>query len=176
MTLHQVQGTQYQVLANSAIEFLSPMTAADFECQVKSLPALKIAALRMHAPYQQCGKGFSQLFKRFWWNSCGPPMLLCYDTQYQDVANFAVAVPIRSGQAHNGIEVRELPAARCVSLLHKGPYGQLCHSYDQARAYVAAQGYQLTLPSREIYLKGCGLIFKGNPQNYLTEIQLLIEG
>jgi hypothetical protein len=25
---------------------------------------------------------------------------------------------------------------------------------------------------REVYVKGPGLIFKGNPKNYLTEIQL----
>lgn len=27
-------------------------------------------------------------------------------------------------------------------------------------------------PTREVYVKGPGLIFKGNPKNYLTEIQL----
>ncbi len=30
----------------------------------------------------------------------------------------------------------------------------------------------ITLPTREVYLKGPGIIFKGNPKNYLTEIQL----
>ena len=28
------------------------------------------------------------------------------------------------------------------------------------------------LPTREVYVKGPGLIFKGNPKNYLMEIQL----
>ena len=28
---------------------------------------------------------------------------------------------------------------------------------------------------REVYLKGPGMIFKGNPKNYLTEIQLPVE-
>lgn len=31
------------------------------------------------------------------------------------------------------------------------------------------------MPTREVYLKGPGMIFKGNPKNYLTEIQMLIE-
>jgi len=30
----------------------------------------------------------------------------------------------------------------------------------------------LALPTREVYVKGPGLIFKGNPKNYLTEIHL----
>jgi effector-binding domain-containing protein len=151
------------------------MATTTFECREKSLPAMKVAALRMHAPYQKCGEGFSKLFKRFWFKSCGPAMLLCHDTEYKEIANYEVAVPVKGGQSRDGIEVRELPAGRCVSLLHTGPYDQLSHSYDQARAYAAAQGHKLTVPSREIYLKGCGLIFKGNPQNYLTEIQLLLE-
>ena len=150
------------------------MSQLTFECEVKSLPTFKVAALRMHAPYQQCGQGFGKIFKRFWFKSCGPAMLLCYDTQYQEIANYEVAVPVKSGQSQDGIEVRELPAGRCVSLLHKGPYDQLHYSYDKARAYAAQRGYQLSLPSREIYLKGPGMIFKGNSQNYLTEIQLMI--
>lgn len=136
---------------------------------------MKVAALRMHAPYQNCGEGFGKIFKQFWWSSCGPAMLLCYDTEYKEVANYEVAVPVKTGQSQAGIEVRELPAARCVSLVHKGPYDQLSQAYDEARAYAASKGYQLKIPSREIYIKGCGLIFKGNPNNYLTEIQLVID-
>jgi hypothetical protein len=30
------------------------------------------------------------------------------------------------------------------------------------------------VPSRELYLKGPGLIFAGNPKKYLTEIQMLM--
>jgi effector-binding domain-containing protein len=48
-------------------------------------------------------------------------------------------------------------------------------SYDKARAFAQQNGYELALPSREIYLKGCGMIFKGNPKNYVTEIQLVID-
>lgn len=31
-------------------------------------------------------------------------------------------------------------------------------------------------PTREVYGKGPGLIFNGNPKNYLTEIQLPFKG
>ncbi|HNT30299.1 MAG TPA: MerR family transcriptional regulator, partial [bacterium] len=41
-------------------------------------------------------------------------------------------------------------------------------------AYVNEHGYTVTLPTREIYLKGPGMIFRGNPNNYLTEIQMLV--
>ena len=32
----------------------------------------------------------------------------------------------------------------------------------------------IDMPTREVYLKGPGMIFKGNPNKYLTEIQILI--
>jgi effector-binding domain-containing protein len=40
--------------------------------------------------------------------------------------------------------------------------------------YLREKGYTATLPTREIYLKGPGMIFKGNPKKYLTEIQVVI--
>ena len=30
------------------------------------------------------------------------------------------------------------------------------------------------MPTREIYHKGPGMIFRGSPKNYLTEIQFLV--
>jgi effector-binding domain-containing protein len=102
-------------------------------------------------------------------------MLLIYDMDYQEIANYETCMPVRGGASRDGIEVRELPTGRCVALLHKGPYEQLSRSYEQALAYVKEKGYKLLSPCREVYLKGPGMFFKGNPQNYLTEIQLLIE-
>jgi effector-binding domain-containing protein len=41
---------------------------------------------------------------------------------------------------------------------------------------VKSRGYELEVPCREVYLKGPGMIFRGNPQKYLTEIQMLLKG
>jgi DNA-binding transcriptional MerR regulator/effector-binding domain-containing protein len=151
------------------------MSDTTFQCEEKSLPAVKIAAVRMHAPYKDCGQGFSRIGKAFWNQINGPALLLIYDHDYQEVANYEACMPVRGGQSKDGIEVRELPAGRCVSLLHKGPYEQLGHSYEKALAYVKEKEYKLVAPCREVYLKGPGMFFKGNPKNYLTEIQLMIE-
>jgi effector-binding domain-containing protein len=136
---------------------------------------LKIAAVRMHAPYKDCGQGFSRIGKAFWNQICGPALLLCYDMEFQEIANYETCMPVKGGKPRDGIEVRDLPAGRCVALLHKGPYDQLGRSYEKALTYCKDKGYKLTSPCREIYLKGPGMIFKGNPKNYLTEIQLMFE-
>lgn len=71
-------------------------------------------------------------------------------------------------------DVRELPGGRCVSLVHHGPYSELSRSYGRVMEYAMGRGLVLSTPSREVYLKGPGMIFKGNPMNYLTELQFLI--
>ena len=149
-------------------------TRSEFQCEEKSLPPLKIAAVRMHARYDQCGQGFSQIGKAFWNQIAGPALLLIYDMEYQEIANYETCMPVKGGKSSGNIEVRELPAARCVSLLHKGPYDQLGRSYEKALAYVKEKGLSIASPCREVYLKGPGMFLKGNPKNYLTEIQLPI--
>jgi hypothetical protein len=53
--------------------------------------------------------------------------------------------------------------------------------YDGSLAEIARtiafldKRYRLSSPCREVYLKGPGMVLKGNPKNYLTEIQLMIE-
>jgi effector-binding domain-containing protein len=71
--------------------------------------------------------------------------------------------------------VRELPGGRCVALLHQGPYEELGRSYAKILDYVKQKGYEFEMPTREVYIKGPGMIFKGNPRKYLTEIQLLLK-
>jgi DNA-binding transcriptional MerR regulator len=88
------------------------MTTAEFQCEEKVLPTMKIAALRMHAPYSECGKGFSQLGRVFWSKSNGPPMMLCHDGEYQEIGNYETCFPVKSGQSTGQIDVRDLPGGR----------------------------------------------------------------
>jgi DNA-binding transcriptional MerR regulator/effector-binding domain-containing protein len=152
------------------------MTQPTFQCEEKNVPAMKIAAFRMKAPYKDCGQGFGKIGKAFWNQIAGPALLLIYDMEYQEIANYETCMPVKGGQPRDGVVIRDLPGGRCVALLHKGPYEQLSRSYEKALAYAKEKGYHLAVPCREVYLKGPGMFFKGNPKNYLTEIQLMIEG
>jgi effector-binding domain-containing protein len=50
----------------------------------------------------------------------------------------------------------------------------LGRSYAKILKQAEARKQIIVLPTREIYVKGPGMIFKGHPKNYLTEIQLPI--
>ena len=60
--------------------------------------------------------------------------------------------------------------------MHRGPYDQLGRSYAKILKQVEERKVKVALPTRELYVKGPGMIFKGNPKNYLTEILLPLQG
>jgi len=103
-------------------------------------------------------------------------MNLYYDREFkEDDADSEPCFSVRKGSNTDKISVRDLPGGKCVSQIHKGPFDTITESYKKIFAYINEKGYKIGLPSREVYLKGRGLIFKGNPNNYLTEIQLMLD-
>jgi effector-binding domain-containing protein len=139
-------------------------------------PTILIAAIRRKGRYADCGPSFAKIGKRFGRQISGIPLLLVYDTEFkEDDADYEACMPVRKGEPVDGISVRELPGGRCVSLLHKGPYDQLGRSYAKILEFIREKCYDITTPTREIYHKGPGMIFRGNPKNYLTEIQVFIK-
>lgn len=99
-----------------------------------------------------------------------------YDDEYRkEDATFELCVPIRRKVKVEGIAVKELPDQQCLALVHRGPYPELGRSYEKLIRFAKEHGYKLTLPSREVYLKWPGIIFKGNPKDYLTELQIPFE-
>jgi DNA-binding transcriptional MerR regulator len=153
------------------------MSAATYEIAERQLEPMLVAGIRMQGHYSDCGQAFAKLCRSLGRHMAGKPLCLFYDGEYREGdANFEPCVPIRKTVSMDGIEVRELPAARCVTLIHRGPYTELRSSYARLMKFVKDRGYDLQLPTREVYVKGPGMIFRGNPKKYLTEIQLPIAG
>lgn len=147
-----------------------------FPIEEKTLSAMLVAGIRMQGRYEQCGEGFAKLGRAVGRWMSGKPLCLYFDGEYREEdANFEPCMPLRQSVDAAGIDVREIPGGRCVSLVHRGPYNELGRSYGRLLQYVKERGYSMQLPTREVYLKGPGMFFKGNPKKYLTEIQILIE-
>ncbi|MCF8242422.1 MAG: MerR family transcriptional regulator [Melioribacteraceae bacterium] len=147
-----------------------------FEIEEKVVDTLLIAGYRMKGKYSEAGKGFSLIAKKFGRQINGKPLSIYYDGEYkEDDADFETCLPVRKGKNVDDISVRELRGGRCISLIHKGPYDYLSETYKKLFEYVKEKNIKVMFPSREIYIKGPGIIFKGNPANYLTEVQLFVE-
>jgi DNA-binding transcriptional MerR regulator/effector-binding domain-containing protein len=151
------------------------MSASAFRVEERLSEPLKIAGIRMTGSYSDCGQGFATLYKRLGRRVCGKPMCLFYDGEYRaEDANFEPCVPVRNEVEIEGVMYQELPGCRCLSLMHRGPYEELSRSYARILLHAKERGCEVTLPTREVYHKGPGMLFRGNPQKYLTEIQLPI--
>jgi DNA-binding transcriptional MerR regulator/effector-binding domain-containing protein len=174
---------RYRMIVRSLNQFLAAeaetrklMTKPTFQVEEKTILPLLIAGIRMKGRYANSGTGFSRIGKSLGRYICGKPMLLHYDAEFrQDDADFEACMPVRTEKQVDGISIRRISGGRCVSCLHNGPYEQMGRSYAKILDYVRGKGYEVQMPTREIYLKGPGMIFAGNPSNYLTEIQIMIE-
>jgi DNA-binding transcriptional MerR regulator/effector-binding domain-containing protein len=155
------------------------MNQRAYTVEEKSLEPTLIAGVRLRGRYADCCKGFARIGRAMGRYICGKPMMLHYDEEYrEDDADFEACMPVRQPKGDappDGIDLRQIPGGRCAALLHKGPYDELGSSYATILKYVKDHGFRILMPTREVYIKGPGMIFKGNPKNYLTEIQILVE-
>ena len=140
----------------------------------KEYNPILIAGYRMKGRYEEVGKGYHVLRRAMGLYISGKPMVLYYDGEYKEEADFEPCFPIRNGKGREGISVRELPGGKAVTLIHKGRFERIGESYRKIFSYIHEKEYAALLPTREVYLKGPGLIFRGNPKRYLTEILIFV--
>lgn len=146
------------------------------EVEEKVIEDLLIAGHRMKARYQDAGIGFGKVGKAAFSKICGKGMSLCYDSEYKEEgADYETAFPVKAEINKEGIHCRVIPGGRALSVLHRGPYETLGESYQKMRDAVKENDLKVLCPSREIYHKGPGMILKGNPKKYVTEIQFMID-
>ncbi len=167
LTLEEIIKTEKEAKAMS--------DESTFEVGERKLAEIQVAGLRWKGRYGESGKAFQQLGKLAGRHISGKPMNLYYDAEYKEEgADIETCFPVRNMKPTGALSVHMLPGGRCVYVIHKGPYESLGRSYAKIMSYIDKRGYRSLLPSREIYLKGPGMIFRGNPKNYLTEIQIMV--
>jgi DNA-binding transcriptional MerR regulator len=151
------------------------LQAAGSEVTETTLTASLIASVRMQGHYADCGKAFAKIGRTFRRDIAGPPFLLHHNAEYRENdADFEACFPVSRPRAVEGVEVRELPACRALTLQHRGSYHEIAGAYSLILSVVKERQYEILRPTREIYLRGPGIIFKGNPNNYITDIQIPI--
>lgn len=157
-------------------EAMMTMESTEFEVEEKDLDTLLVAGVRYKGKYSDCGEYFGKIARKMGRQISGNPLNLYYDAEYKEEdADIETCYPVKKGKEVNGITVHELEGGPCVSLIHKGSYDTLGRSYEKLVSYIKEKGYKDKLPSREIYIKGPGMVLKGNPDNYLTELQIMVE-
>lgn len=151
------------------------LSNSPYKIEEKALPPIQIAGIRIKGPYNDSGKAFAALGKSLGRFICGKAMNLFYDSEYREQgAEFESCFPVRGVRSPDGVDCRKLEGGKAVILIHRGPYTTIGRSYARLFSHIRDRGYESLPPSREVYVKGPGMIFKGTPHRYLTEVQLLV--
>ncbi len=69
-----------------------------------------------------------------------------------------------------GVTVKDMSRVKAVCITHIGSYETLPCAYQAIDRYAQEHQLFLQLPFREVFIKGPGMILKGNPEKYITEI------
>ena len=146
----------------------------EYVIQMKQIPSIRVACIRYQGKYNEVGKYIGQIYQAIKGKQIGEPFNLYYDTEYKEIADIELCIPIQKTATVQGIEVKTLPEIRALSTIHIGSYERLNHAYKAILDYASNNQFECLTPSREIYYKGPGMIFKGNINKYKTEILLPI--
>ncbi len=156
-------------------EAKSMLEDGDFAVGEKELEEIEVASLRWKGRYSETGKALHQVGRLAGRFIRGKPMNLYYDEEYKEEdADIESCYPVKGMRESGALTLRRLAGGRCAFLVHKGPYDQLGRSYAKVMDYIQNRGYRILPPAREVYIKGPGMILRGNPRKYLTEIQIMI--
>lgn len=147
----------------------------NYEFEIKEVPAIKVISIRYEGSYSDVGKYIGTLYKVAKNQACGAPFNLYYDGEYKEVADIELCFPVKGVVSDKEVEYKELPSIKAISTVHVGNYDTLNIAYKSIIDYTNKEGLKLDVPSREIYEKGPGMIFRGNPDKYVTNILIPIK-
>ena len=102
----------------------------------------------------------------------GQTLVVWYNTEFKERdVDGAAAFLLRCRVPERGrMHVHELPAAVMAATIHHGPYMTIGEAHEAVIRWIAANGYRIAGPEREIYLYNQTPVLQDDP-SYVTEIQ-----
>ncbi len=141
-----------------------------YEITLEEIPPTLAASIRFTGKYREIGDYIPFLYKAVQENVNGAVINCYYDEECMEQADMELCLPTKKQIAANTVNCKYLPALKAVCTTHYGSYEMLYLAYKALFDYVNEHDIAVITPFREIYEKSPGMIFKGNPQNYVTKI------
>lgn len=142
----------------------------EYAVRVQEEEEVTVVSIRFRGAYSDVGNYIGRLYKAAGNKASGCPFSLYYDEEYREDADVELCVPVKGMVQVPGISCRKLPGCRTIRTIHRGSYDDLGYAYKALLDAAFERKLQPEVPSREIYRKGPGLIFRGNPSHYMTEL------
>lgn len=146
-----------------------------YHIDITDVEEVLAASIRFTGRYRDLGQYVPLLYKAVKNNIAGRHFNCYYDEDCAEPADIELCLPVKCRIRDGAVTCRKLPAFKALRTVHYGSYDTLYLAYQSIFAYANANGYKILTPTREVYQKSPGMIFKGNPANYVTEILLPFE-
>lgn len=139
--------------------------------EIAEVPAQRVAYIRYKGRYDEVGDYLKKLFRSIGGNAAGKPFALYYDETFKaEDAEIEVCVPVKKAVEKGEVSSRVLEAGEHLITTHIGAYDTITQTYEAMKAEIARRQIRTSVPIREVYEKGPGMIFKGDPDSYRTVI------
>lgn len=148
----------------------------NYEIEIREIEPIRVAYMDYKGIASEANKVFPKVFQAIMGKTNGAPFF-CYIIMNPEtrIGEIQLCVPTSEIPNGHGIEAKEMPRIKAVCVTHIGPYETLHQAYAAIDRYAAENKILLQPPFREVFMKGPGMILKGNPHKYITEIQFPIK-
>lgn len=147
-----------------------------YNIEVRDIEPMRVVYMKYKGVASKANNVFPDVFKSVKGKTNGASFFNYWSLDPETkIGDMELCVPTEEIPRGNGIEVKQMPRTKVVCATHVGPYETLSQAYEAINTYAIQHKVTLTLPFREVYMKGPGMLWKGNPKHYITEIQFPIE-
>lgn len=150
-------------------------TCMNYKINVKKFDSVTVASIRYKGKYSDVSKHIGKIYKVVKGNALGKPFNCYYDAEFKENADIELCVPTRKLISTDNITAKTLPQIKAICTTHLGSYESLNFAYKELLDYAISHNIKCLTPFREVYIKGPGMIFKGNPNKFITEIIIPFE-
>lgn len=142
-----------------------------YEIEIRDIEPIRVAYMRYKGIAAEANKVFPNVFKSIQGKANGAPffsyIMMNPETK---IGEMELCVPTAEVPSGSGIEIKDMPRIKAVCVTHIGSYDTMNLGYAAIDQYAAENGILLQPPFREVFIKGPGMLLKGNPDKYVTEI------
>ena len=148
----------------------------DHKVEIREIEPIRAAYMKYRGDAAKANRMFPKVFQSVRGKTNGSPFFsyLSMDPETK-MGNMELCVPTQETPAGSSVNVKVFPRIRALCVTHTCSYDTLFQAYAAIDHFAAEHHLVLRPPFREIFLKGPGMIIKGNPDKYITEIQFPIE-
>lgn len=148
-----------------------------YQIEIREIEPVRVAYMKYKGIATEANKVFPNVFKAIRGKVNGAPFFSYLSMNPETkLGEMELCVPTSENPVGNGIEIKEMPRIKAVCVTHIGSYETLPLAYAAIDKYAADNRLQLMPPFREVFIKAPGMLLKGNPNKYITEIQFPITG